>query len=79
MKAFPQQSYEEWDGTEVRGSQGMDLRDYFAAHAMQSSFIVMSTPEIVSAVPSPEAWVKEVATQAYDVADAMMKARDKND
>lgn len=31
--AFPRRAYEEFDGTEVAGAEGMTLRDYFAANA----------------------------------------------
>jgi hypothetical protein len=58
MKAFPTPSQQ----TE----QGMDLRDYFAAQAMQSLLW------------SPDANLNskdDVCTAAYEYADEMMKAR----
>jgi hypothetical protein len=48
-------------------SQGMELRDYFAARAMQS-FIVTDTD-----------WgTVQIAESAYKMADEMMKERDAN-
>jgi len=46
--------------------RGMDLRDYFAAKAMQ---VIMSRDDFEF---EDDAW-----ENAYDAADAMMKARDK--
>jgi len=62
--AFPHK----WETTDGATSiaKGMTLRDYFATHAMQgfmgSSWNVKS--------------FEEVATKAYELADAMMKARE---
>lgn len=53
---------------------GMDLRDYFAAKAMQSSLIVLSQAGCASML-SPSEWLKKIATESYEMADAMMKAR----
>jgi|APGre2960657373_1045057.scaffolds.fasta_scaffold272068_2 hypothetical protein len=76
MKAFPSKNapyYINEDGASAHQS-GMDLRDYFAAKAM---------PAII------QDWYKDglpcgdddnaygIATVAYLVADAMMKAREK--
>jgi hypothetical protein len=44
----------------------MSLRDYFAAHAMQGMI----------AEPSLKATPDEFAQKAYQIADAMLKARD---
>lgn len=57
MKAFPS----------VTGQTGMDLRDYFAAKAMQG---LLADTEI------RQSWAK-FAEDAYEVADAMMEAREK--
>ena len=46
--------------------KGMTLRDYFAAKAMQGFM----------ADPSLHASVDEFAARAYDMADAMLKARE---
>ena len=49
------------------GEPGMTLRDYFAARAMQGFL----TAEYASTY-RPEVWAKD----AYEMADAMLKARD---
>ena len=70
MKAFPVSRYVNVDGeTHDSGIQGMDLRDYFAAKAMQ-------------ALLSDSQWrlsfsMGDTARQAYDSADFMMKEREK--
>jgi hypothetical protein len=59
MKAFP------WsidNGESVRGENGMDLRDYFAANACIALTELLSHP-------------KDVARNAYRIADAMMEIR----
>jgi hypothetical protein len=47
-------------------NDGMTLRDYFAAKAMQGILADPSTPEIM-----------DIAGAAYEMADAMLKARGK--
>ena len=47
---------------------GMNLRDYFAARAMQ---VEMAGHPITN-----NEWKDEVAKNCYEMADAMMKARD---
>jgi hypothetical protein len=59
MKAFPN----------MTGEKGMDLRDYFAAKALQGFLANKST---FSLPP-----VEVVAQNAYVFADAMMEARGK--
>lgn len=52
--------------THLNLTQGMTLRDYFAAKAMQS---FTTTDRML--------WSNErMAAEAYDVADAMLKARE---
>lgn len=70
MKAFPSED-SKWneyadDYIKVRHT-GMDLRDYFAAKALQG---------ILSCNYSVD---EEPAILAYQYADEMMKAREKND
>ncbi len=61
MKAFPITSnYEE--------NNGMDLRDYFAAKAMQG---------IVDSSVEAGLETTQIADSAYRIADAMMEARKK--
>ena len=51
------------------GTCGMTLRDYFAAQAMQGILVGMVTPT--------EGWShNKFAEIAYNVADAMLKARE---
>jgi hypothetical protein len=50
----------------VNHQEGMTLRDYFAAKAMEG---LLACPEI-------KGQPYEFATRAYSVADAMLKARD---
>ena len=61
MKAFPITSnYDE--------NNGMDLRDYFAAKALQGLLCTVKN----------EQWLpQDVAEVCYEVADFMMKAREK--
>ena len=61
MKAFPTAA----DSGHLHNQDGMELRDYFAAKAMQ---------RLVDLVTHP----KDVAAIAYKQADAMMEARDGN-
>jgi len=56
MKAFPN----------MAGQQGMDLRDYFAAKAMQG----------MMADHTRDNYPEEIAERAYKIADAMIKARE---
>ena len=67
MKAFPK---DEWDEiNEVwRSMGGMDLRDYFAAKAMQG---LIHHFDFMTFRDDP----KRMASWAYDAADAMMEAR----
>ena len=64
--AFPTGIITDGKGKIIGGSNGMTLRDYFAAKAMQGWLV--ETSEGVS--------VTAVARFAYEVADAMMKARE---
>jgi predicted metalloprotease with PDZ domain len=71
MKAFPMRG--SWQGEEQRG---MDLRDYFAAKAMEalmknSTHSYMHNHGVEIRRPADE----EIAMYAYEMADAMMKAR----
>ena len=76
MKAFPQKypinaSYSH-HAEHNPIERGMDLRDYFACHAMQA-FIVRGI------IPSEGFDRKQaLVSMAYETADAMMEARDDN-
>jgi cobalamin biosynthesis Co2+ chelatase CbiK len=63
LKAFPNLDYHLLN-------QGMDLRDYFAAKAMQG--ICVSKDEAGTLINHGYEWI---ASEAYSIADAMMKAR----
>ena len=64
MKAFPWQID---NGQYVRGEKGMDLRDYFAAKAMQA---LLWNPD--KALDDKE----DVVRAAYEYAEEMMKVRE---
>ena len=64
MKAFPQS---------MNNTGGMDLRDYFAAKAMQA--IIINSSERCISVEEIDGWVGHYA---YTVADAMMQERKVN-
>ena len=73
MKAFP--STEPIYGNDIVGvkqSTGMDLRDYFAAKAMQA--IIGKSDDRSLDIGEIDNWIGDYA---YVVADAMMEARDK--
>ena len=72
MKAFP--STEPIYGNDIVGvkqSTGMDLRDYFAAKAMQA--IIGKSDDASLNIDEVDNWI---GSYAYVVADAMMEARD---
>ena len=69
MKAYPFIHKHPTTGNTTM-AEGMDLRDYFAARAMQGLVIPKSFIDLYSAGATA------VAQQAYLVADAMMKARE---
>lgn len=68
MKAFPNKGYTE--KTLADAECGMDLRDYFAAKAMQA--IITRCDEKSSEFEHIDSWI---GSYAYLVADAMMEAR----
>ena len=53
--------------------KGMTLRDYFAAKAMQGQLSIL---ENVSALAREQIKLEDVCIASYEVADAMMKARE---
>lgn len=62
-----------WDtepATESGVATGMTLRDYFAAKAMNG---ILSCDHPITRV---NGWASAVATAAYEMADAMLKARE---
>lgn len=72
MKAFPTPTFsisDEARVTSIGGHDGMDLRDYFAARALQNFRDQIGSQ-------SDQEWFDLMAEGAYRMADAMMKARD---
>lgn len=57
-------------------SQGMNLRDYFAAKAMQS-ILVCDAASVISSAKDGETVGQYVARQSYGLADIMLKERNK--
>ena len=53
--------------------RGMTLRDYFAAKAMQGQLSIL---ENVTALAREQIKLEDVCIASYEVADAMMKARE---
>jgi hypothetical protein len=73
MKAFPRA-----DGkfnSSIPDEQGMDLRDYFATHAMQA-LIQFEDQALPYESRNTKDFDDRVSYQAYRYADAMMKARE---
>ena len=66
IPAFPTQI----DNHAHYGTQGMTLRDYFAAKAMQDFAINLGAK-------SDDEWFDQAAQASYRLADAMLKAREK--
>lgn len=64
--AYPTSNWENLAPRRIGYSEGMTLRDYFAAKAMQG---------ILSHERTVQATHDAVALQAYTMADAMLKAR----
>lgn len=58
------------DGSSIE-SMGMSLRDYFAAKAMQGILVNTERNEFSFGK------VDEIASKAYELADAMLRAREK--
>jgi hypothetical protein len=56
-------------GSQYRHTEGMTLRDYFAAKAMQEFLDEVGSQ-------SDQAWFAQIAKNAYRMADTMMKARE---
>jgi hypothetical protein len=61
------------DSMDTATRPGMTLRDYFAAKAMQST---LADDAYVQRTETTAEWLAIVATSSYEIADAMLKARD---
>lgn len=68
--AFPKPKFME-QAVRYEQEDGMTLRDYFAAKAMQGD-IATYTGDLIYETPE---WFEARALKWYDVADAMLKAR----
>jgi hypothetical protein len=67
MKAFPSYAWNE-PHKQMMAIGGMDLRDYFAAKAMQAD---------ITRDSGKDKDYETIAERSYQMADAMMKAREK--
>lgn len=75
--AFARPAHLTESGLYTLGHEGVSLRDYFAAKAMQG---YCSLPwESVREWVVSGAWPERVAAHSYLVADAMLKARESDD
>ena len=72
MKAYPFQHRHPTTGV-TTSSEGMDLRDYLAASALQA---LLSMSEISLAIGQKRTTAQEVCGICYEWADAMLKARE---
>lgn len=70
QSAFPRPASPAHQHGMHKPQEGMTLRDYFAAKVLQG-FIAYATVKGVN-MPSDD----ELASSAYDLADAMLKARE---
>jgi hypothetical protein len=61
------------DSQSMSVGYGMTLRDYFAARAMQGQLSIF---ENVTALAREQIKLEDVCIASYEVADAMMKARE---
>jgi hypothetical protein len=66
----------DWDyiNSNREAANGMSLRDYFAAKAMQALLSTCSFE--ANKTPSELAFTTQIALEAFMFADAMLKARD---
>ena len=83
MKAFPLKGTQGSIIDKTEDEYGMDLRDYFAAKAMQA--LLSKYGAFTDDISSPNAYplgkenvpdITKIATYSYWQADAMMKARE---
>ena len=77
--AFPRPFSEDTylEDTDYEAQEGMSLRDYFAAKAMQIQMANKKEMNFWASEYSIEEMWEFCARNAYDMADAMMKARDR--
>lgn len=77
MKAFPIPSYVNQSGeTHDVQHQGMELRDYFAAHALQG--LLSAIGQYTTGFPKGTSFAEITAYDAYWIANEMMEMRNKS-
>jgi hypothetical protein len=69
VHAFPTDEY--YNETRVGQYEGMELRDFFAAHAAAGYLAASSSSQQAWSTPA------EFAKEVYEIADALLKARKK--
>jgi hypothetical protein len=74
--AYPTSNYQKMVPLSTGYSEGMTLRDYFAAKAMQAFISAYPCQAIDREDGGTPADHQSIAEDAYDVADAMLKARE---
>lgn len=81
--AFPRTGFEadthQSMSTDTQPQEGMTLRDYFAAKAMQGLCALPQTRHANDAETTEISWGKSIAIDAYKFADAMLAERMKNE
>ena len=73
MKAFP------LSNMTGLNQQGMDLRDWFAGMAMQALISDKDINKTVKELRNPDVLPKLVSGMAYEIADVMMKERERHE
>ena len=71
-QAFPNEGFNGWGEPE----KGMTLRDYFATKAMQAVYPKNWNMFMDETYEHPDEVVEGTAKDAYELADAMLKARE---
>ena len=75
MKAYPQNEETMHIDLPLKTQQGMDLRDYFAAKAMQGMVTWTLKDMVKNANAFGEEPVDYLVRNAYSIADAMLEVR----
>ena len=72
-KAFPRQR----EGYNSESQEGMDLRDYFASNILPAIIQTNYFPDLNFRMKQGKTLMQNYAICAYELADAMMEAREK--
>ena len=80
LSAFPHECIDSQLGTTFV-TKGLTMRDYFAAKAMHSLYVSNYKYEFTGKAKMPAfvALMDELAIDAYQIADSMLKAREANE